>query len=291
MRSLTLSEYATASDIRLSTDTRDALQALVPSLSITPAPGRSNHYNLTPGSSVGSVQVGDLAVVISPKLPISRVLFMLSYGLDPKAWRNSPFNYGEARSLVEAVIPGFLYHLRSALGPGVLQGYRVEEDTLQTVRGAIRFADQVRRQFGRCVPAEVRFDEFTIDITENQLLKAALTRLGRLRIRSEENRTGLRRYEAALDLVSNVEFAPRNLPAIIYTRLNDRYRPAIELAKLIIRSSSLEMRHGQMSGQAVLFDMNKVFEDFVVNALRETLRVSAREFVQGGSGKGLYLDR
>ena len=51
------------------------------------------------------------------------------------------------------------------------------------------------------------------------------------------------------------------------------------------------MRHGQMAGRAVLFDMNKVFEDFVVNALREALKLSEREFVQGGSGKGLCLDR
>ena len=37
--------------------------------------------------------------------------------------------------------------------------------------------------------------------------------------------------------------------------------------------------------------MNRVFEDFVVVALREQLRLSDREFVQGARHRSLWLDR
>ena len=70
------------------------------------------------------------------------------------------------------------------------------------VRGRIRFDDQVRRRFGILLPVEVRFDDFTEDILENRLLKAALAVLGTLRLRSESSRQSLRRFNHVLDLVS-----------------------------------------------------------------------------------------
>ena len=47
---------------------------------------------------------------------------------------------------------------------GLLQGYRHEEEALHTVRGRIRFNDQVNRRFGVPLLLEVAFDEFTEDI-------------------------------------------------------------------------------------------------------------------------------
>ena len=59
----------------------------------------------------------------------------------------------------------------------LLHGYREEEDALQTVRGRIRLDDQMRRRPGFLLPVEVRYDEFTDDILENRLVKAAVVRL------------------------------------------------------------------------------------------------------------------
>ena len=291
MTALTLTEYQCREAVSLSDSTRDTLRRLVPSMTVAPTVGTAHQYDLTPGHCVGSVQTDDLVLIIRPKLPISRFLFMVSYAIDPQAWTQTPFVYEEQRSVVEAVIPGFLSHLRRAVGRGVLQGYRTEEDTLQTVRGRVRFADQIRRHYGRCVPAEVTFDDFTADIDENRILKAALRRLRGLRIRSPENRQGLRRYNAALSFVADVEYPAQGGPSITYTRLNEHYRPAVELAQLILRSTSFEFLHGHVSGTAALFDMNKVFENFVVAALRDALQVSERAFVQGAKGKTLRLDQ
>ena len=63
-----------------------------------------------------------------------------------------------------------------------------------------------------------------------------------------------------------------------YTRLNSHYRPAVELARLIIENSSLELFHGEVTGASFVLDMNKVFQDFVTVALREKLGVSENTF-------------
>jgi 5-methylcytosine-specific restriction enzyme subunit McrC len=180
--------------------------------------------------------------------------------------------------------------LRRALRRGVLHGYRVEEDALQTVRGRIRFDEQLRRRFGIAPPVEVRFDEFTDDIEENRLLKAAIARLGHLPIRSPLTRRTLRELDAVLGNVRLVAYDSRRLPTIMWTRLNERYRPAVELARLILRATSFDLGHGQVRAAAFLLDMNAVFEDFVVTALRDELRLTERDFPQGAHKQALHLD-
>lgn len=136
----------------------------------------------------------------------------------------------------------------------------------------------------------MQYDEFTVDSEENRLLKAASARLRRLRLRSAAVQHGLRSFDLLLDPVRLVHYAPTHLPEIHYTRLNEHYRPAVELAKLILRATVFELRHGSITALAFLVDMNQIFEDFVVQALRDALGLSARAFTQGARGKRLVLD-
>lgn len=288
---LVLKEYQTAPGVRLSIEERALLRRLAPSIDIRPTDGSEGLYDLTPSSFVGAVDLGTVALEIRPKVPLDRLLFLISYALDPKAWHETAFDLQAESSLVEAVIPGFIHHVAKAFRRGLLQGYRTEEEALATVRGRIRFDEQTRKRFGIFPPIEVRFDDFTEDIEENRLIRAAIERLGRLKLRSNSSRITLRRFTATLAPVSLVEYDSRNLPEIHYTRLNERYRDAIELAKLILRSSSLEFRHGDVRGTSFLVNMNKVFENFVVVALREALGLTERAFPQGASNKGLRLDQ
>ena len=291
MRQIRLTEYQ-KSDVafQLSTSERDAIADAIKSVTIEPAPGQADHYFLTPSSTIGVLELNGLAIRIRPKMPISRVLFLMSYSLDPSNWFDVGFNLGEADSLFEAIIPAFTTHVQRAFSRGILQGYRTQEDSLATVRGQIRFSDQIRDRYGIYPPLEVRFDEFTEDIVENQLIKAALASVARKQIRSSDARRKLRSFDFALQNVSLVPFDHRKLPDVRFNRLNNRYRAAVNLAKLILRSSSFELHSGRVRATSFLVDMNDVFEDFVVTALRESLGLSKREFPQNAKGKWLRLD-
>lgn len=291
MRFLSLREYQTSAAVELDEEERDLIQRLVPSLTVSPTVGTSGLYDLTPSSWIGVAEFPTFAVEIRPKIPIDRVLFLISYALDPRAWREEPFRFATDVSLVEAMIPPFVSAVAQALRRGVLQGYRIEEEALAAVRGRIRFDEQIRRWYGRLPPIELRFDEFTEDIEQNRLLKAALDRLRRLRIRSSSARASLRGFDQALERVRLVEYDPRQLPEIQFTRLNEHYRRAVNLSRLILRGTSLEFTHGQERSSAMFVDMNRVFEDFVVVALREQLHLSEREFTQGSRRRVLYLDQ
>ena len=285
MRNLTLKEYQTKPEVELTVEERDFLRDN--EINVAPTQGGEGRYDLTPGSWIGALSVGSLAVEIQPKIRLDRVMFLISYALDPKKWRETGFDFGVQDSLVEAVVPGFVRQVRRAFRRGVLQGYRVEEDALATVRGRIRFDDQIRHRFGIAPPVEVRYDEFTEDIDPNRLIKAAIRRFRRMRLRSRSTSNLLREFDGALASVSAVEYQRARLPAINWTPLNSHYRPAVELAKLILKWCSFELRHGQVRSTSFLVDMNKVFEDFVIVALRERLGVTKRTLKQAET---LYLD-
>jgi len=215
---------------------------------------------------------------------------MLSYCLRPGQWSSQDFDFSSADSLVEAFIPPFLTQVGRAFRSGILQGYRTDDAALPGVRGRIRFDDQIRDRFGLFPPVEVRFDEFSEDIEVNRLIRAALCRLERLAVRYPLSRQKLRFFQRSLERVADVEYMPSALPEVVYNRLNEHYRPAVELAKLVLRWTTFDLGHGDVPATAFLVDMNRVFEDFVVVALRESLAVPADVFSQGTSGKRLFLD-
>ena len=74
---------------------------------------------------------------------------------------------------------------------------------------------------------------------------------------------------------ATIEYDPRQLPSITYTRLNAAL-PAGGRARAADPSGDLARARARRSsvGRAFLIDMNRVFEDFVVVALREALRLS-----------------
>ena len=111
-----------------------------------------------------------------------------------------------------------------------------------------------------------------------------------MRLRSVAARRSLRAYDARLANVRLLEYEPQRLPEIIVTRLNRHYQPALALARLVLRATAFELRHGHVQATAFLVDMNELFEDFVVVTLRETLGVSPRTLVHGMAGKMLFLD-
>lgn len=290
IRRLSLREHQTAPGVPLNNEQCDALRLLVPDLAVTPSVHNPGAYDLTPGSTVGVVETDSLAVSIRPKIPLHRLLFLVSYALDPRAWRDRTAGFADADGIVEAFVPGFVRQIRSALAAGASHGYRPTEDAPYTVRGRIRFGDQIRRRYGNRLPVEVAYDDFTVDTDENRVIKAAVHRLGRMRIRSEGARRSLRAFDGRLDGVSLMGYDRRSLPRFTWTRLNEHYRGAVELSLLVLRATSIESLPGGRRSSALLLDMNKVFEDFAVVALREALRLGPSELVQHGRRRGLSLD-
>lgn len=290
LQRISLTEYSVAPDVPLTSLQLHQLQAMASSVVIQPSAHLDAHYDLAASSSIGLIQLDGLQIAIHPKVPIGRVMFLISYAINHGRWRDEPAMVEQADDLVEALVLGFAYQLRRALARGILQGYREVEESAQTVRGRWRIGEQIRTRYGIAPPVEVAYDDFTEDIEANRLLRAAMHRVLSLPMRDDHLRWGLRSIDSALSSVSVVSYDARRVPVIRYDRRSERYRPAVELARLILQSTSYDTSHGDVAASAFLIDMNRVFEDFVVLALRDALPPSAGRLVQGNRLRGLYLD-
>ena len=255
--------------VELGRPVADALAAAgVVQVALTDRPG---WWEVTPGTQIGVVSVAGLQVVIEPKIGINRLVFLMGYARRPDFWRDDRVRLDADADLPESLAEAFVRLAKRALEQGLLKGYVTVDETLAVLRGRVREADQLRRRWGRSIPLEVRYDEFTVDIAENQVLLAAVEQLLRTPRVGVRHRAGLRRLRLQLaDVTAPGRGGVR--PSWVASRLNARYVPALELAELVLAGRSFEQRVGELVVSGYLFNMATIFEDFVTVALREAFR-------------------
>lgn len=227
-------------------------------------------YEVMAGRKVGAVAIGERHLIVRPKITdLNRLLFLLGYARNPDIWRDEPIGLTGADELLPGVAEAFARLATRAIEQGLLQGYRRISDTLPVLRGRVLAGEHMNRLFGLPVPIAVEYDDFTVDIAENQLLAMATLRLLMVARVSEPARRLLRRLRRAL---ADVTVPPRGsvIPTWHPSRLNARYGPALRLAEIALAAESFEHHLGEVTVTGYMFDMWRIFEDFVTVALRES---------------------
>lgn len=213
---------------------------------------------------VGSVAIGADEIVVQPKAPFASVLFMLGYTADP-GFRPDEVS-GAGDSLVPAVAETYARLMERALGRGVLQGYRSLDESAVTVRGRIRFSDQMSRRGAQLLPVELTIDDYTTDIAENQLLRAAARLLLSLPRLPADARRRLAHLDGQLSSVSLLA-AGRLRPSWLSSRLNERYHSALRFAELVLTRLSPTQTDTGVPVASFVVNMAEAFEGFVTAAL------------------------
>jgi 5-methylcytosine-specific restriction enzyme subunit McrC len=117
----------------------------------------------------------------------------------------------------------------------------------------------------------VAYDEFTADIPLNRVFRFVVERLWGV-TRNSENRQVLGELREWLDEVTLLpSLTARDACPELLDRLNRRLEPLLDLARLFLDSGIMQLTAGNLSAFAFVFDMNRVFEGFVVNFVRKQL--------------------
>ncbi|MCA1671306.1 MAG: McrC family protein [Actinobacteria bacterium] len=223
-------------------------------------------WQISPATKVGVVTIGEVTIWIRPKVDIARILFLMGFARDP-GWRTDAVDLKLVHDLVPALARAFADQTERALDQGLLQGYIEVEDSLPVLRGRLREQDQLRRRFGVAIPLLVRFDDYTVDIPENRILRAATEALLRLPGIDPATLVRLRGIRLLLADVSTYS----TLAAWQPTRLNSRYHVALWLGEVILAGNAVDQAPGNVRISGFLLDMAKVYEDFLVAALARSL--------------------
>jgi 5-methylcytosine-specific restriction enzyme subunit McrC len=222
-------------------------------------------------------------------VPVSNLFYMLAvaWGLE-SPFREEEVNVDRIEELLEFVVAHFADLVERRIGRGLYRTYVEQEANLATVRGRIAVAEDLRHNFVLRHRTFCRYTEFTWDVPENQVVRQVVhlvsgwVGLPALRLR-------LRRLDAQLAEVTPTTLPATAIDSFTYHRLNDDYQPIHQLCRLFLEGASLAEDAGPFTFRAFLIDMNRLFEAFVTQVLREraprTSAVRAQESLNLGHDK------
>lgn len=278
-RVIDISEYEQET-VRLEPEQAEALRDRFGKyMDIYPAWGEPGSYVLTARQYVGTIVLGDVRIIIRPKVPVENLFYMLSYAYD--LLQTFPEEAGlEVSDLLESIVKFFVHQVEGLVRRGIYRSYITYDDNHTFLRGRLLMAEHLRRNAVQVQRFYQHIHEYTADVLENRILNFTLWQLSRLDYRRPELRQHLRRTLSAFSEVSFIPIRPEMCDQVIYTRLNSAYRPPISLAHLLLQHLSLEGRPGEVPFIAFLVDMNRVFEKFVAEFLKEHFNIQDQKEIK-----------
>ena len=239
---------------------------------ISVEPGEySGHWQVSAHNYVGSINVAGLQVLVRPKIPLRNLFLLLEVGLREQDWHDEAVRFETTGDLLPALVSFFARTTETTLARGLYHSYREQRDRLVAMRGRVDIPRQLA-QPGAVVPMHCKFTEFTTDLIENSYLKAAVSRSMRVARVQPIDRRRLMQHLVTLEDVGDVRHHHTDHDLVVLTRLNEHYKPALRLARLVLANLTLQDAVGETQASSFMLDMNKLFERFVTERLRRVLR-------------------
>ena len=232
---------------------------------------------------VGVIQVPGLQVEILPKIDEadlngkdkketqarSNLLYMLSVaGQVPVRERDVARLASRKASLSETLAAIFADRLRRELLRGPERAYIRREENLRKFKGKLMIAQQVLHNAAHRERFFCRFDEFSEDTVMNRIFRAACRVLLNA-THTPSTQDKLRHCLLLLDGVEDVFVHDELFDQITITRQNERFADVLHFCRLILQGLSPTVQAGRERSFSLLFDMNRVFEDFTAAFLKE----------------------
>lgn len=241
-------------------------------IDLTPSWDAPGTFDLTARGYIGAIALDGLQIVLEPKVPLNTAVHMLAVlgDVPPLAERVAPIG---TSGLTDLVARWFVGVAGPLVERKLLRRYQTHQEETLFVRGQIDVVGSLRLQFSGRPTLDCRFDEYTADVLENQILLAAALTAQQLPGLGRETASRLRRMVAMLSEVTPRVPAGWERSGVILDRLSQAYEPSLALANWILERASPELGKGYATSrfQAFLIGMSDVFQRYVTKVLAERL--------------------
>lgn len=224
-------------------------------------------------SYVGVVRIGKIILQILPKvdrddinvtqLVVKNLLYLLSYTRKLSIKESDIAHLTERQSdFFEILIHLFARNLWGLIKKGMYKEYVTEEQYAGFLKGKWLISQQLTQRPTTRHSFYVSYDEFTEDNPFNRILKYVVILLQKISM-APGNQQLLLELSFALNEIKFEKITKEHFVRLNINRLNRQYWPLIELARLFILKSSLQMTANNIETFSFVFDMNRLFEEFV----------------------------
>jgi 5-methylcytosine-specific restriction enzyme subunit McrC len=192
-------------------------------------------------------------------------------------------------NLLEVYFEYFLKEVDQLLHAGLVKKYRTETSNVKALKGKLDFAGNIRHNLIHKERFYTAHQIYDSNHKLHQILAHALDIVGQF-TRATRLNDKCRRTQLAFPEVDSIKPSLQLLESIKINRKTAPYERALELAKLIILNYSPDINHGQQKMIALLFDMNVLWEEYVLRALKKHAQNRPEEMlsVTGQESKIFY---
>ena len=228
---------------------------------------------------VGVLQVGNLTIEILPKtdqyasrqqwqrvlLELLQVCSLLPLDTLTEARlqaRNSP--------LLWFYLHHFLNEVQQLLEEGLVKHYQTKSANGNTWKGQLNFAKQLRHNWQHPERVYSNFQHYDYQHPAHQVIYYALEIVQQLTVDATLQQR-VRYLLRAFPKQNPIQVKSSVFEQLYAQPKFDRYRRALELARMITLHYSPDLRAGNHAVLAILFDMNQLFERYIQRQLQQYL--------------------
>ena len=225
---------------------------------------------------VGTIRFADFQLNILPKIIgendsscLENLMFMLRYTKKLEIHTIDSAEISKTKQpFLEILIAHYANILLNALQRHIPHHYETKEENLSAVRGRILFAENQLVNMGNLARVYCQFDEFTSDNLLNQTFKFVAQALCLLTA-VPATRARLNKILAIYEDVELRAISYAQAKKILLNRNQLIFKDVLDLALLFLQHSTISQHNKTFTNLAILFDMNKLFEEFVAAALEK----------------------
>jgi 5-methylcytosine-specific restriction enzyme subunit McrC len=227
---------------------------------------------------VGVIQVGDMLIEVLPKADKNET--------DATLWRNRLIGMLKAVGTFDIKSPSsgnlkikpntvldlyfelFIKEVENLLHAGLTKQYRQKEGNVTALKGSLQFGKHLQQNLIHHERFYVRHTHYDVNHKLHFILYKAIKLLGKI-----NTNTSLQSRIGSLLLnfpeMQDIKVYESTFEKLVFTRKNQHYKKAIEIAKLILLQFHPDVAKGKNHVLALMFDMNLLWEQFVYVSLRK----------------------
>lgn len=172
--------------------------------------------------------------------------------------------------LLEVFLQLALDSFAQVIQRGLRRDYRTEQGNLPTLRGRLLISQHLQHNLTNQAQFFTAHDDYTSNRAENRLLKSAVLLANRIARSAKQQRLAHELLLRMGDVPASLQPA-QDWRAVRLDRNMSDYRPALAWVKILLDHHSPLINAGQQEALSLWFDMNQLFERYVLVCLSRNL--------------------